>query len=187
MACIQNITFVLLLATAIYIESPPFSTKICPTTLSICGPNIVENGANSCKLESYSGGKTWQSEMGSPCRNLKNLRNYWTNSAEICRTYRHWHGVLVDRASWLLLKIWWRQAADKIYILHFSEIRISNNFEDRISKKSSKQSWCLWPSNSTSHLALLHLVMKLLNKNKKRPYFANFIFEPEQSRQPLLN
>ena len=22
--------------------------------------------------------------------------------------------------------------------------------------------------------------MKLLNKNKKRPYFANFIFEPEQ-------
>ena len=57
-----------------YIESPPISTKICPDTLSICGTNIVENGSDnwiSCKLESYSGGKTWQPEMGSPKRNLK--------------------------------------------------------------------------------------------------------------------
>ena len=65
MACIQNIIFVLLLATAIYIESPPFSTKICPDTLSICGNWI------SCKLDSYSGGKTRQPEMVSPKINLE--------------------------------------------------------------------------------------------------------------------
>ena len=68
MACIQNIIFVLLLVTAIYIESPPFSTKICPDTLSICGPNIVEK--ISCKLE-LLWRKTWQPEMGGPKRNLK--------------------------------------------------------------------------------------------------------------------
>ena len=79
---------------------------------------------------------------------LRSLRNftdivgvyvyYWTNSAEIYRTYRPWHGVLVDQVSWLWLKIWRRQTADKIYSFEFSKIRISNNFEDKILKKSSK-------------------------------------------------
>ena len=64
-------------------------------------------------------------------------------------------------------------------IFEFLKICISNNFEDKISKKSFKYSWRLWPSYSISHLVSLHLVMKLLNKNKKRQYFENWIFETE--------
>ena len=78
MTCIQNINLVLLLAAAIDIGSSPFSNNICLETPSVCGSNIVENGSVvfygnwiSCKLESYSGGKTWQPEMGSPKRKFK--------------------------------------------------------------------------------------------------------------------
>ena len=34
---------------------------------------------------------------------------------------------------------------------------------------------CLWPSNDISHLVLLHLVIKLLNKNKK-PQILQILF-----------
>ena len=101
--------------------------------------------------------------MGSPCRNFKISDTTGFNSAEICRTYRPLHGVFVGWMSWLWLNIWWREAADKMYIFEFSKTRISNNFEENISKESSNWSWCLWPSNSIWHLVSLHLVMKLLN------------------------
>ena len=34
-----------LFAVLIYIESPSFSSTICPGVVSICDPNIVENGS----------------------------------------------------------------------------------------------------------------------------------------------
>ena len=44
MTCMQNVKFVLLLATAIDIELPLFSEWIYLEAPSIYGPNIVEKG-----------------------------------------------------------------------------------------------------------------------------------------------
>ena len=109
MTCIQSINFLLLLAAAIYIESPQFSNRISD-------PNIVEQFLGSwifCKLESYSGGKTWQPEMNSPFRNFK----IYETTGSILLKFAECIGLgLVDQVSWLWLKIWWRQTADKMYI-----------------------------------------------------------------------
>ena len=144
MTCIQNINFVLLLAAKIYIESPPLSTKICPNTLSICGLNIVENGwvasGNwiSCKLKSNAGGKTWQPEMGSPKRNFK----ISGTTGPILRKFADHIGP--GMVFWKIehrdccLKSHGDRQQTKFTLSIFLEIRISNNFKDKISKKSSK-------------------------------------------------
>ena len=60
--------FLLLLAAAIYIESPPFSTKICPDALAICGPNIhsgpTDREVEDCSLPPPNMAATKTGEQG---------------------------------------------------------------------------------------------------------------------------
>ena len=74
--------------------------------------------------------------MGSPKRNFKISET--TGPILLKFTYRPWHGVLVWSSIVTVAYYWRRQTADKIYSFEFSKIRISNNFEDKILKKSSK-------------------------------------------------
>ena len=75
--------------------------------------------------------------MGSPNRNVKISE---TAGPILLKFTEHIGPGMVfwSIKSWLCLNIWRRQTADKIYIFEFSKIRISNNFEDKILKKSSK-------------------------------------------------
>ena len=76
--------------------------------------------------------------MGSPKRNVKISETAGTIPLIFTKHIGPGMVFLVDQVSWLWLKIWRQQTADKIYIFEFTKIRISNNFEDKILKKSSK-------------------------------------------------